>query len=200
MKNNLIKIVLGVVIIVLGYLVFNSINTPVKFEKQLALRGEAIVQRLKEIRTAQTLYRTQKGRYTGSFDTLIDFIKTGKIPEVKMIPDPKDTTFTRTISDTIGFTLIFDSIYSKKYTLENLKDIQVVPFSKGELYTLTAGKISKGGVDVSVFEVTAPMEFYTKDLNNQLVINRIKELNDKNRFPGLKLGSMNEATTDGNWE
>lgn len=200
MKNNLIKILLGVVIIVLGYLVFNSINTPVKFEKQLTLRGDEIVARLKDIRTAQTLFRTQKGRYTGSFDTLIDFIKTGKIPEVKMIPDPKDTTFTRTISDTIGFSLIFDSIYSKRYTLENLKDIQLIPFAQGEAFTLTAGKISKGGVDVSVFEVTAPFEVYTKDLDKQMVVNRIKEIKDRNRFPGLKLGSMNEATTDGNWE
>jgi len=200
MKNNLIKIFLGVVIVVLGYLIFNSINTPVKFEKQLATRSDAIVDRLKEIRTAQSLFRYQKGRYTTSLDTLIDFIKTGKIPEVKMVPDPKDTTFTRTISDTIGFTLIFDSIYSKKYTLQNLSDLKVVPYSNGEFFSLTAGKISKGGVDVSVYEVKVPMELYTKDMDQQLVINRIKEIQDRNKFPGLKLGSMNEATTDGNWE
>lgn len=200
MKNNLLKILLGVVIIVLGYLVFNSINTPVKFEKQLSLRSDEIVERLKDIRTAQTLFRNQKGRYTGSFDTLIDFIKTGKIPEVKMIPDPKDTTFTRTISDTIGYIVIFDSLYATKYKLESLSDLKVIPYSQGELFQLTAGKISKGGVDVSVFEVLAPFEAYTKELDKQLVINRVKEIKDRNRYPGLKLGSMNEATTDGNWE
>lgn len=198
MKSTLIKVVLAVVIIVLGFLIFNSINKPVKFENTLNSRGEVIVGKLKDIRTAQNLFRNQNGRYTGSFDSLINFVKTGKIPEVKMIPDPNDTTDTRSISDTIGFINIFDSIFSKKnYPIEKLSEI---PFSKGELFSILAGKINKGGVDVAVFEVSARMELYTKDLNRQLIINRLKELEDRSKFPGLKVGSMTEASTDGNWE
>ncbi len=198
MKSNVIKIILAVVIIVLGYLIFNSINKPVKFENNLASRGEVIVSRLKDVRTAQTLFRNQFGRYTGSFDTLKNFVKTGKIPEVKIIPDPNDTTFSRTISDTIGYINIFDSIFSKKnYPLDKLNEI---PFSKGDLFSIMAGKINKGGVDVSVFEVSARMETYTKDMNKQLIINRVKELEAKSKFPGLKVGSVTEASIDGNWE
>ena len=169
MKSNVIKIVLAVIIIVLAYLIFNSINKPVKFENTLASRSEVIIAKLKDIRTAQTLFRNQYGRYTASFDSLKNFLKVGKIPEVKMVPDPKDTTFTRTISDTIGFISIFDSIFAKKnYPLEKLNEI---PHSQGDLFSMMAGKINKGGVDVSVFEVSAPMETYTKDLNKQMVIN-----------------------------
>lgn len=198
MKSNVIKIVLAVIIIVLAYLIFNSINKPVKFENTLASRSEAIIAKLKDIRTAQNLFRNQYGRYTASFDSLKNFLKVGKIPEVKMVPDPKDTTFTRTISDTIGFISIFDSIYAKKnYPLEKLDEI---PHSQGDLFSMMAGKINKGGVDVSVFEASARMETYTKDLNKQMVLNRVKELEDKSKFPGLKVGSMNEASTDGNWE
>jgi hypothetical protein len=198
MNNSIIKVVLAAVIIVLGFLIFRSINKPVKFENSLNTRGEVIVAKLKDIRTAQNLFRNQYGHYTGSFDSLKMFVKTGKIPEVKIVPDPKDTTFTRTISDTIGFISIFDSIFSKKnYPLEKLNE---VPFSNGDLFSILAGKINKGGVDVAVFEVSARIETYTKDLDKQLVVNRIKEMEDMSKFPGLKVGSMNEATTDGNWE
>jgi hypothetical protein len=197
MKNSIIKAGLAVVILVLGYLIFNSINKPVKFENTLDSRSKVIVSKLKDIRTAQNLFRIQNGRYTASFDTLIGFIKNGKIPEVKLIPDPNDTTFTRSISDTIGFISIFDSIYAKKnYGLEKLNEI---PFSNGDYFSILAGQINKG-VDVSVFEVSARIETYTKDLDKQLIINRIKEMEDRSKFPGLKVGSMTDASTDGNWE
>jgi hypothetical protein len=198
MNNNLIKIILAAVIIVLGLLIFRSINKPVKFENTLTERGDVIIGKLKDIRTAQKLFRNQYGHYTSSFDSLKAFVKAGKIPEVKIIPDPADTTFTRTISDTIGSISIYDSIFRKKnYPLEQLNE---VPFSNGDLFSIMAGKITKGGVEVSVFEVSARMEIYTKDLDKQLVINRIKELEAKSKFPGLKVGSMTEASIDGNWE
>ena len=198
MNNTIIKIFFAAVIIVLGLLIFRSINKPVKFENNLQTRGDAIVSKLKDIRTAQNLFRNQYGHYTASFDSLKTFVKIGKIPEVKIIPDPGDTTFTRTISDTIGYISIYDSIFSKKnYPLEKLNE---VPFSEGDLFSMMAGKINKGGVDIAVFEVSVRMEVYTKDLDKQLVINRIKELEDKSKFPGLKVGSMTEASTDGNWE
>jgi len=198
MKSNVIRIVLAVVIIVLGFMIFNSINKPVKFENTLNSRGEVIVGKLKDIRIAQNLFRNQYGRYTASFDTLKAFVKTGKIPEVKIIPDPNDTTFTRTISDTIGYISIFDSIFAKKnYPLDKLNE---VPFSNGDLFSIMAGRINKGGVDVAVFEVSVRLETYAKDLDKQLVINRIKEREDKSKFPGLRVGSMTEASTDGNWE
>ncbi|MBK7174682.1 MAG: hypothetical protein IPH84_15960 [Bacteroidales bacterium] len=198
MKSPVIKVVLALVIVILGYLVYNSINTPLKFEQELQSRSEDVISKLKDIRTAQSLFKTLNKRYTTSFDTLIQFVREGKVPEVKMVPDPKDTTNTRTITDTIGFVSIFDSIFAKKnYKLEEL---ELIPFSNNEKFTLQAGKINKGGVDVSVFEVTAPLETYSIGLNKQLVINRVQEMKDKNKFPGLKVGSMYEASTDGNWE
>jgi len=193
-----LKIVLATVIIVLGFFVFNSIYKPVRFENSLHTREKVISERLKDIRLAQNLFRSQYGRYTGSFDTLISFLRNGKIPEVKIIPDPNDSTFTRTINDTLGYISIYDSIFSKKgYPLDK---INVLPYSDNDLFAMLAGKINKGGVEVSVFEVSARLEAYTKDLDRQLIINRIKELEDKSKYPGLKVGSMNEATLDGNWE
>lgn len=198
MRTSIIKAFLAVVIVVLGFLIFQSINKPVKFENTLQSRSVIIIDKLKDIRTAQTLFRNHYGRYTGSFDTLINFIKIGQIPEVKLIPDPSDTTNTRSISDTIRFISIFDSVFrNKNYPIEKINEI---PFSEGDFFSILAGKINKAGVEVSVFEVSARIETFSKDLDKQLLVNRIKESEDKSKFPGLKVGSMVEPTTDGNWE
>jgi hypothetical protein len=198
MKNKVLQIVLALVIIVFAFLIYRSIDKPLKFEAALKTRGDVVVEKLKDIRTAQTLFKSIHSRYTTSFDTLEKFVMTGKIPVVKMMPDPKDTTNTRTIRDTIGFVSIFDSIYAKKnYKLE---DFDLIPFAGGDKFEMTAGMINKGGVNVPVFEVLAPFEAYTKGLPEQLVINRKKESEDIGKFPGLKVGSMVEASTDGNWE
>lgn len=198
MKSTLIKVLLALVILVLAFLIFKSIDTPLKFEKELDSRSTVIIEKLKDIRTAQALFKSLHERYTASFDTLKQFVTDGKIPVVKMIPDPKDTTFTRTIRDTIGFVSIYDSIFAKKNY--KLADLDVIPYSEGEKFTIQAGKITKGGVEVSVFEVTAPIETYTKGMSKQMVVNRKKEIEDRNKFPGLKVGSMYEASIDGNWE
>ncbi|MGB4655497.1 MAG: hypothetical protein ACOXZ9_02430 [Bacteroidales bacterium] len=200
MNKTFVKVLLAIVIVALSILIIRSVNAPIKFENEINKRRAVIIERLKDIRTAENLFRTQNDRFTGSFDTLIEFIKVGQIPEVKMVPDPNDTTFTRTIIDTIGFISIYDSLYSKNYKLDELHLLEMIPYSQNEKFTLTAGSINRGGLDVSVFEALAPMETYTHDMNEQLVINRKAEIELKNKYPGLKVGSMTEASTDGNWE
>ncbi len=199
MKSNILKIVLAVVVIVLGYLLYSSIMKPIRFQEELTKRNGQIVEKLKDIRTAQTFFKQFNNRYTSSFDSLFAFLQTGKIPVVKMIPDPNDTTFTRTINDTIGFIAIADSLYSKRPGF-NLEDMSVIPFSDGRKFEMKTAKIDKGGTMVSVLEILVPYEYYLFDLDQQDVVNLAKRQTDINRYPGLKLGSLQEASTDGNWE
>jgi len=70
-----INILLTAVIIILAYLLYESIMDPIRFNKEKDKRETAIKERLIDIRSAQVLYRSKYGRYTGSFDTLINFIK-----------------------------------------------------------------------------------------------------------------------------
>jgi acetolactate synthase small subunit len=75
-----------------------------------------------------------------------------------------DATFTRTISDTIGYLNIFASIFARKnYSLEKLNK---VPFSKGDLFSIMTGKINKGEVDVAVLELSVRLEISTNLLTN----------------------------------
>jgi len=199
MVNNIIKVLLVVIIVVLAYMVYDSIMEPVKFNKEVARRDEIVVQALKDIRSAEMGFKTIHGRYTANFDTLIDFLKTGQIPEVKIVPDPNDTTFTKTIRDTIGYVPVLDSLYGKRLNFD-VNRIKYIPFTKNKVFKLNAGVIEKGGVKVNVFEASAIYKEYLADMNTQMVTNLIASKEQIDRFAGLKVGSMTEASTDGNWE
>ncbi len=199
MKSNILKIVLAIVVILLGYLLYVSIMKPIRFQEKLDSRNAKIVEKLKDIRTAQTFFKQFNNRYTSSFDTLFDFLHKGKIPVVKMIPDPTDTTFSRSISDTVGFIPIADSLYSKRLNFK-LEDMAVIPFSDGRKFEMKTDKIDKGGTIVSVIEILIPYDYYLFDLDKQDVVNLAERQKSINRYPGIKMGSLTEASTDGNWE
>ena len=199
MKSTLLKVGLAVAVIVLGYLLYASIMKPIRFQEELTRRNEKIVLKLKDIRTAETFFKQFHNRYTGNFDSLITFLRTGKIPVVKMIADPTDTTFTRSITDTIGYVAIADSLYSKRPNFK-IEDLPLIPFTEGREFTIKTKKVDKGGVLVSVMEILVPYEYYMYDLDKQDVIN-LSDLQKKiNRYPGIKMGSLTEASIDGNWE
>ena len=80
--NGLFKILLIAAIGVMGYLCVESIMGPIRFEEEKGVRDRATIARLIEIRKAQIELRNLKGYYTNDFDTLIDFIKNGKLPFV----------------------------------------------------------------------------------------------------------------------
>ena len=198
-KYAIIKVVLAVVIIVLAYLLYESIMRPVRFNAATAAREDKVIARLMDLRTSQLFFKREHNRFTGSFDTLITFLKKGEIPVIKMIPDPNDTTFTKSISDTLGYINVGDSLFSKRpnFTIDSLR---YIPYSNGDLFELGAGEIDRGGIKVSVYEIKAPYKAYMKGLDRQLVTNLTKSKEDIDRYPGLKVGSMEEPSTDGNWE
>ena len=81
-KLTIINIALVVVAIFLAYMVYHSISQPVIFENSKTEREIKVVQNLKDIRSTQGLFKENYNRYTASFDTLIEFIRTGELPVV----------------------------------------------------------------------------------------------------------------------
>jgi hypothetical protein len=211
MKKGLsiiINVVLFAIIVFLAVQVVKSIQAPIKFNKEQKMREAKVVERLIDIRNAEVLYKNANNKYTNSFDTLIQFCKIAEIPIVNIIPDPTDTTFTRTINDTIGYVKVMDSIRGKRENF-NINDLSLVPFSNPQKkYELEAGTIPRNGIDIPVFEARTPYEVYLAtpgaDFSekewNQRRDNVKAEKESINRYAGLKVGSMEEATTDGNWE
>ncbi|MBR3426818.1 MAG: hypothetical protein IKG95_02625 [Bacteroidales bacterium] len=203
MKKGLsiiINILLFAVILFLAWQVIKSIQAPIKFGNEQKARESKVVERLIDIRNAEVLYKQANNKYTASFDTLINFCETAEIPIVNIIPDPTDTTFTRTINDTLGYVKIVDSLFKGRENV-NLEDLRYVPFSDPqEEFELEAGVINRSGISVPVFEAKTPYEVYLNGLDPQRVLNAKAEKESIFRYAGMKVGSMEEATTDGNWE
>ncbi len=206
--NIIINVVLFAIIVILALQVIKSIQAPIKFNKEQKLREAKVVERLIDIRNAEVLYKNANNKYTNNFDTLINFCQIAEIPIVNIIPDPTDTTFTRTINDTIGYVKVMDSIRGKRDYF-NINEISFVPFSNPQQkYELEAGTISRNGIEIPVFEARTPYEVYlatpgsdfTEKEWNQRRDNAKAEKESINRYAGMKVGSMEEASTDGNWE
>lgn len=201
-KLTIINIALALVAILLAYLVFDSIRQPVAFENTRKEREVKVVQNLKDIRSTQTLFKQTYNRYTANFDSLIEYIKTGELPVVNIIPDPTDTTFTKTINDTVDFISVSDSLFKNRVNF-NVNDLRYIPFSNKVEFEMNAGFIMRGGLKVAVFEAKAPYSSYLNDDDKkfrQRVNNLRAEQEDMDKYAGLKVGSMDEPSLNGNWE
>ena len=211
MKKGLsivINVILLAIICLLAWMVVKSIQAPIKFNKEQKMREAQVVERLIDIRNAEVLYKNANNKYTANFDTLIAFCKNAEIAIVNIIPDPTDTTFTRTINDTLGYVKVVDSLTGKRDHF-NINDLSFVPFSSPQQkFELEAGTISRNGIEIPVFEARTPYEVYlavpgagfSEKEWNQRRDNTKAEKDSINRYAGLKGGSMEEASTDGNWE
>lgn len=199
-KLTIINIVLVVVAVFLAYMVYRSISRPVIFENTKRAREEKVVQNLKGIRDAQDLFKEEYNRYTANFDSLVAFVKTGQLPIVNRIQDPNDTTFTKTIDSIVGYINVMDSLH-RKYPTLNVETFRYVPFSDPQQeFEIQAGYIMRGGMNVPVFEVKAHYNTYLIGLDKQRIRNDAAQRENLNKYPGLKVGSMTEPSTDGNWE
>lgn len=199
----IINIALFAVVVLLAIMVVRSIQAPIKFGNEQKTREKEVVQRLMDIRDAEIQFKQANRKYTASFDTLIQFCQVAEIPIVKIVPDPTDTTFTRTINDTIGMIKVMDSLFGQaKRPGFNINDLRNVPFSNPTTeFEIEAGFITRSGnIQVPVFEVKTPYEVYLVGMDQQRVQNAKAEKESINRYAGLKVGSMEEASTDGNWE
>jgi len=203
------RILLGVAIIVLGYLVIESIMEPIRFNKEKKKREDATIQNLKDIRTAEVAYKTKYAKYTGSFDTLINFVKFDSFPVVMAIGRISDSLWDKGVTEKeaikmgiiirdTSYVSVLDSIFSKTYPIDSLR---VIPYCSDEFF-LAAAKIETASkVKVNVFEAHVLNSVLLHGLNKQLIINYSAEKEKITGFKGLKVGSLEEATNNaGNWE
>lgn len=209
--KTVIQIVLIAAAVVLGYLIYNSVQTPIDFENAKKERYDLVVERLKEIRKAELAYKDVHGQFTGSFDTLINFVKTGKLPLVRKIGMLTDSMIEagwteetaikkgKIIRDTVRVSVL-DTLFGKDYAIDQLKFVPVAD-TVAEFHLGATILETGSGIRVPVFEAKAHNNTILKNLDKQLLIN----LNDRSRtnekYPGLKVGSLEEANNNaGNWE
>lgn len=215
MKKTIIQILLAVVVVAMAYLLYDSIMTPVRFDDTKIAREKAVIERISDIRSAQRGYKQVYGKYTGSFDTLINFVLTAEMEFERQLVSSDDSVGLAKLKkarkkNIEKFTVkAIDTVFgAKKLTPAQIEQLRYIPYSAqangGEVkeFIMGAGMVEVGNVKVPVFEAKAPYKAFLLDLNEQLLVNLIDE--QKNvlyRYPGIKVGDLYQATNDaGNWE
>lgn len=203
------KILLVACIAVLGYLCTKSILDPIKFQEEKDKREKAVIARLIDIRKAQIEYRNLNGKYTGSFDTLIAFIKEGKLPMVLkegVLTDEqlekgmteREAVKQGLIKRDTTYISVADTLFAPGFVVDS---IAYVP-GTGSKIEMKAGQLSTAsGLMLQVFEAKTPYSVYLNGLDKQEIYNLIDVAKKLDKYPGLKVGSVEEANNNaGNWE
>ena len=198
--KTVIQIILFVAIVALAYFVYASIQKPLRFDAEQKQRYNATIQRLKDIRTAQVAFRSENKRYTGSFDTLIDFLKADSFT-ISMIIGDEDDSATVAAGKVIRKTIrvsVLDSLFKHVRSIDSLR---FVPYTKGVEFELGTANLEAGKVVVNVFEAKVHNDVLLHGLDPQLLVNFNADRIIKTRYAGLRVGSLTETSNNaGNWE
>jgi hypothetical protein len=203
MKAKQIALILIPLNIFLVACVYNSIDSEVEFQKVAKVRIAENVQKLKDLRQVQIAYKKVNNTYANNFESLIDFLENDSMAIVKAIGETPDTLtdaqalelgiISRDTAYVLAKETVFDEAYkssrNESFPLD-LATLTLVPHTT-ETYTVDAGMVEKGKVAVQVFEISTSYGAVFTALDAE---NKSYELDAL-----LKVGSMDEASLNGNW-
>lgn len=204
--KTVFQIILAIVIVILGYLIVQSIMKPIRFNKERNIREKATIAKLKDIRTMEVAYKDKYNKYTGSFDTLISFVKHDSFDIVKIIGAYDQDEMTQAqalkkgiIKKSVTKIPVMDSLFKPGFPVDS---VRYIPYTDNAQFGLGAGSIKTGsGVVVQVFQASALYDTLLAGMDKQLIINYKEEQTKITKFPGLRVGSLTEPTNNaGNWE
>tara|TARA_B100001939_G_scaffold155578_1_gene134400 strand:- start:1772 stop:2389 length:618 start_codon:yes stop_codon:yes gene_type:complete len=203
MNRKTIQLLLWPVIIILAWLVYRSPISLKEFQEETNYRKSAVIQDLKDIRTAQIAFKDKYRVYAGDFNSLLSFVKNDSLAVVKAIGETPDSLtedqalLAGIISRDTVFVPVYQTIYNQDYldTRDSrfpfdLEKLSMVPFSD-ETFNIESGNIEKGKVVVQVFEVSTTFGTF---LNGLDATNKGIDLDNT-----LRVGSMSDASINGNW-
>jgi hypothetical protein len=198
----LVSVVLWVVIIYLGYNIYQSIMKPIHFNQKKKVKYAKVIENLKIIRDAEIAYAEVNRKFTANPQILIDFIDKDSfaITEIKNIVVTEQRgritiDVEKRVVDTTGFDPVSNSFEGRDY-----KNMMTVPGTDAK-FELKTGSVEKvQGVQASVFEVRVDKAVVLQGMDKDL-INQEKEALGGINVPGeyISVGSLEDVNTNGNW-
>ena len=195
--------------IYLGYILIFSIYGKINFNKIKEQRYKVVIENLKDIRDSELAHRTVTGQFQANWDSLVKFIETEKFTITQRrdstIIDEKltrlygvDTTKEIVIIDTLGFVSVKDSLFGADPRYKTMMNIPTL--DDGQKFELKAGLLEQNGINIPVFEasVSKKILLFDQDENFVELESEVKSVEGVNG-PTLKVGSMDEINTNGNW-
>ncbi|MFV9551131.1 hypothetical protein [Algibacter sp. PT7-4] len=204
-----LNIVLWLLIGYLGYQTYMSIYEPIQFNKEKNKRYALVIESLKDIRDSQLAHKQVTGNFAGNFESLIKFIDTAEytltqrrdssIIDVELTKRyGVDTTKDIVIIDTLGTVSVKDSLFK---TSNRYKSMMNVPVGEpGAKFEMKSGFVEQNNIKIPVFEALVKKNVILHDQNKDLLVqeNQIVSVDGVNG-DALKVGSMDEVKTGGNW-
>jgi len=206
-KKRALEFFLWVLSIFFATQIYSSINGPIKFNRVKNERYAKVIDRLKDIKTAQIAHKDVRGFYANNFDSLVSFIDTG----IFTLLEKRDSSYLEydrtyridmlkevTVVDTLGFVPVRDSLFGNN---DSYKMMANVPINGTDAkFSIQAGIIDKNGYQVPVFEVKVKKDVILFDQNKDLLDQENKVISvDGVNGSEIILGSMTEVSTNGNW-
>ena len=207
------EILLAAGVLALTYWLYLLISTPIKFENEQKVREAAVIERIKDIRTAERQFKAKHQHFTADFDSLINFVLTETMEGERKKIDEDDSVAMaqakkkhgRKFKNVEKFTFsVKDSLF-KHLTPEQVAELRYVPYTNNQTeYILEAGMLAtESKVIIPVVECRTPyIAFLDTVAYRQEVINLVDNMkNNFNRYPGIKFGAMDRGNNEaGNWE
>ncbi len=201
-----LTVVLGLGVLFLGWTLVRQIMDPLDFQKETKIREAAVIERIKDIRSAEQFFKQKNGKYTGDMDSLIDFVLTENLEYERRLGDKDDSIAVKKGLVVEKFTIpMRDTIFSPRVlSTDDIRNLRFIPYAApGTEFILNATMLTtESGVVVPVFEAKAPYKTFLADLDRQELVNLIDNAqNVFNKYPGITVGSIERTTNDaGNWE
>tara|TARA_R110002073_G_scaffold139232_2_gene289271 strand:+ start:51352 stop:52089 length:738 start_codon:yes stop_codon:yes gene_type:complete len=201
----IISIVLWLLVIFLGYKIYQGIMGPIIFNKEKVARYTPVIKNLKTIRDAEIAHKEVTGNYTANKANLITFIDTAKfaVTETKniVVTVNKGTDYSpimieeeQRVVDTIGYKEVRASFAGRDY-----KNMFKVPGTDAE-FDLKTGFVEKvQGVRSPVFLAQIAKETVLNGLPNHLVRQEKEALAPEVTGEFISVGSLDDVKTNGNW-
>ena len=226
MKKVFTLVILPIIIVLIGWLIYRSVMNDIKFEQERVYRESFGTQKLKDIRTLQVAYKNKYGKFASAIDTLVDFYKNDKMVIVKQVGSVNDSAMVahteavkkanKGITDKGLYELYLKGDRNLVFSIPseipvkvnllkrldfNPDALAIIPFSGGKKIEMKSVIKQVSGVAVPLFEATIPYNDLLRGMDHQLIVNLNCERENIDKFPGLKVGSIEQPNNNaGNWE
>lgn len=201
-----LNLVLWGLIVYLAYITFMSVYGEIQFNQLKNKRYAVVIERLIDVRNAELAHKEVTGSYTDSFENLIRFIDTAEFA----ITQRRDSSFVDeeltkrfggvemmgsvVVIDTLRFESIKDSLFQGTDRYKTMMNVGIG--EPGAKFVLKAGSLD----DIPVFEASVDKAVILYDQDPNLVAKEKQVVSvDGVNGPSLRVGSMEEIKTVGNW-
>jgi hypothetical protein len=207
----ILSIVLWAVAVVFSYLIYESIQAPIKFEKIKEGRFKVAVAKFQEIKNIQQSYKSVKGTYTDNMDSIIKFIEN----DYFVIVERKDSSVVDVernkqfgidsgyfkdivLTKEIGRVRVKDSLYKDSDRYKRLNIVKVDGIT-AEIKLETKTK-TINDTKVPLFKASLAKAALLTDLD-QILVEKENKTKSVEGIDGdmIVLGSLDEVNLTGNW-